>query len=117
MALERATDIVIVVDLDVPSVRGTRKLIEVLDVIGMTTARRHLVLNRANSKVGLTPAEVQDTVGVHIDLTLPSARKVPISINEGRPIVLTGPRSSFGKGIAELVDSFLPARVRKGKMR
>lgn len=117
MALERATDIVIVVDLDVPSVRGTRKLIEVLDVIGMTTARRHLVLNRANSKVGLTPAEVQDTVGIHIDSTLPSTRKVPISINEGRPIVVTGPRSPFGKGIAELVDLFLPARVRKGKVR
>ena len=56
-------------------------------------------------------------MGIHIDLTLPSTRKVPISINEGRPIVVTGPRSPFGKGIAELVDLFLPARVRKGKVR
>ncbi len=117
MALERATDIVIVADLDVPSVRGTRKLIDALDVIGMTEGRRHLILNRANSKVGLTPAEAQDSVGVKIDVALPSTRQVPISMNEGRPIAVSGQRTPFGKRIAELVGLFLPANVRRGRRR
>jgi len=114
MALERATDILIVADLDVPSVRGTRKLIEALDVIEMTEARRHLVLNRANSKVGLTPAEVEESIGVEIDLALPSTRMVPVSMNEGRPIAASGQGSPFGKRITEMVHLFLPATVRRG---
>jgi pilus assembly protein CpaE len=118
MALERATDIVVIVDLDVPSVRGTSKLLEALDVIGMTEPRRHVVLNRANSKVGLTPAEVRKSVGVTIDLALPSTRQVPISLNEGRPISANeNQHSPFGKRIAELVHFFLPASVRKGSKR
>jgi pilus assembly protein CpaE len=117
MALERATDIIIVADLDVPSVRGTRKLVEALDAIDMTTARRHLILNRANSKVGLTPAEVQEAVGIPIDIALPSSRDVPISMNEGRPIAVTSPRSQFGKQITELVGRFLPTTVRRGSIK
>ncbi len=117
MALERATDIVILADLDVPSVRGTRKLIEALDVIGMTEARRLVVLNRANSKVGLTPAEVSTSIGVSIDVALPSSREVPLSMNEGRPIASSSQRSHFGKRISELVDLFLPVRVRRGRVR
>jgi pilus assembly protein CpaE len=85
-ALELATDIVIVADLDVPSVRGTRKLLEALDTIGMRSATRHIVLNRADSRVGLTPEEVEKAIGASIDVELPSTRQVPISLNEGDPI-------------------------------
>jgi pilus assembly protein CpaE len=101
-ALDKATDIVVVVDLDVPSVRGGRKFLEALDEIGLRTARRHIVLNRADSKVGLDPGEVAAVLSVPIDITLPSSRDIPLSYNEGRPLVLARPRHPFARGIQDL---------------
>ena len=56
--LERATDYVFVCATDVLSVRGLAKEIEALDLIGMTTARRHFVLNRADARVGLDNEDI-----------------------------------------------------------
>jgi pilus assembly protein CpaE len=112
VALDRATDVVIVVDLDVPSVRGARKLMEALDVIGLHHAQRYLVLNRADSKVGLKLDEVVAALNVPIDVTLPSSRAVPLSYNEGRPLVISHPRHPFSRGIRSLADRIVQAPVR-----
>lgn len=116
-ALELATDIVVVADLDVPSVRGTRKLLEALDTIGMKGATRHLVLNRADSRVGLTPEEVEEAVGASIDVKLPSTRQVPISLNEGDPMVMSAPRSPFAKQFTALARRMATLPARKGIQR
>ena len=116
-ALEHATDIVVVADLDVPSVRGTRKLLETLDVIGLESTRRFVVLNRANSRVGLSAEEAATAIGARIDLSLPSSRAVPISMNEGRPIGLTEPRSPFGRQMTALASALMPSLTPNGGLR
>lgn len=116
-ALERATDIVVVADLDVPSVRGTRKLLETLDVIGFGQARRVVVLNRADSRVGLTADEAAAAIGCRVDVSLPSSRSVPISMNEGRPLGLTDPRSPFGRQMTGLAATLMPALAPNGGLR
>lgn len=113
-ALERATDIVVVVDLDVPSVRGGHKLIQALDVCGLRQATRHVVLNRADSKVGLTVDEVAAALEVPIDIMLPSTRNVPISYNEGRPLVVAKPRFLFSRRINDLACRLVAGGVRTG---
>ena len=52
-AMELATDLIMVCTTDVPCVRGVRKAVEALDVIGLSTQTRHFVLNRADARVGL----------------------------------------------------------------
>jgi pilus assembly protein CpaE len=117
VALERATDIVIVVDLDVASVRGARKLIESLDLIGMRAARRHVVLNRFDSKVGLDTDEVQAALGVDLDVMLPSSRAVPLSFNLGEPLVVSKPRHLYSRRIGDLAARFVgvPSNRRGGR--
>ena len=46
-----------------------------------------LVLNRADSRVGVTPEDVQAITGRAADALVPSHRDVARSVNEGRPIV------------------------------
>lgn len=116
VALDRATDVVIVVDLDVPSVRGARKLIEALDVIGLRHANRYLVLNRADSKVGLKTDEVANALSVPIDISLPSSRAVPLSYNEGRPLVISHPRHPFSRGIRDLAARLVETPVRTRRL-
>ncbi|HSM02927.1 MAG TPA: AAA family ATPase [Acidimicrobiia bacterium] len=114
--LEMATDIVVVVDLDVASVRGARKLLETLDLIGMREPRRHVVLNRSNSKVGLRVDEVEIVLKTPLDVLLPSSRAVPLSFNRGQPLVLARPRHAYSKQVSELAARFVAtSQSRRGR--
>ena len=104
--LEVSTDLVLVAAMDVPSVRSLHKEIDALDQLGMTHAKRHLVINRADSKVGLDVRDVEATVGLPVDITLPSSRAVPLSMNQGTPVVESEPRSPVARQLTELVNRF-----------
>ena len=108
-ALELSTDIVLVSDMDVPSVRNLRKALDALDALGMTSAARHFVLNRADSRVGLHKDDVAAAAGISIDLEIPSSRHVPISLNEGRPLMAGNLRSPVARRLAHLVERFVGA--------
>jgi pilus assembly protein CpaE len=106
-AIEHATDLVFVCATDVPSVRGLRKELEALDAIGMSHQRRHFVLNRADAKVGLSAEDIQATVNHRVDIFLPSSRSVPISMNQGSPLLEAGTASPVAKALLGLVGRFV----------
>ena len=47
-----------------------------------------VVLNRADSKVGLDASDVERVMKINVDAMIPSSRLVPTSLNKGRPVVL-----------------------------
>lgn len=106
-AVEVSTDLILMCAMDVPSVRNLRKLVEALDTLGMTRQRRHFVLNRADSRVGLAAEDVEATVGMRVDLSLPSSRAVPVSLNQGTPVVESDPRSPIARQLSELAGRFV----------
>jgi pilus assembly protein CpaE len=105
-ALERSTDVVLISDMDVPSVKNLRKAVDALDQLGMVGPERHFVLNRADSKVGLSRDDVATAAGMTIDLELPSSRHVPIALNEGQPLIMKNPRNTVARRIAEFAARF-----------
>ena len=111
-ALERSSDIVMIGDMDVPSVRNLRKAMDALDLLGMTTQVRHFILNRADSKVGLSSDDVAAAAAMPIDVEIPSSRQVPISLNEGRPLVRTNSRSPVARRIEQLAARFVRIPVK-----
>lgn len=106
--LERATDVVFVTTLDVSSVRNLGKEIQALDRLGMAGASRHFVLNRADARVGIEPADVEAALGISIDAAVPSSRVVPLSMNQGRPVVLDDPSSVTARELSRLAQRFVP---------
>jgi pilus assembly protein CpaE len=96
-AIELSTDLMLICDLSVSAVRGMRKVVDALDRLDMTRGTRHFVLNRADSKVGVDAAEAAAVMGMPVSVELPSARAVPLSMNQGRPVVETAPRSPVAK--------------------
>jgi pilus assembly protein CpaE len=106
--LTLCTDVLLVTSTDVPSVRATRKEVEMLDRLGMTDQERHFVVNRADARVGLPVSEVEATVGMEAHVTVPSSRSVPISVNQGQPVVATDRRSNVGEAFTRLVGRFEP---------
>lgn len=107
-ALEAASDIVLVCSMDVPSVRGFRTTLITLDEIGLTSAPRHIVLTRADARVGLNIDDIERTIGRSIDVAVPSSRSVPVSINQGTPILQSEQRrSAVHQALTRLQDRFV----------
>ncbi|HET7722925.1 MAG TPA: AAA family ATPase, partial [Acidimicrobiales bacterium] len=108
-AAERADDLVLVCVTDVPSVRGLRKALDAIDLLGMTKARRHLVLNRSDDKVGLSAGDIEATIGVAIEASVPTSRSIQIAVNQGMPVVQSDPKSPAGKALSGLASHFVDA--------
>jgi pilus assembly protein CpaE len=107
-ALEFATDLLLISATDVPSIRATVKEIEALRVIGKPQHLWHFVLNRADAKTGLTVPAIERTVGINVDVAVPSSRSVPLSLNQGEPLVLSDPRSAVALAMHQLVRRIAP---------
>lgn len=106
-AIERSDDLVLVCVTDVPSVRGLRKALDAIDLLGITRPRRHLVLNRSDDKVGLSVSDVEATIGLSVEASVPTSKSIQISINQGTPVVGSEPKSPAGRALSELANLFV----------
>jgi pilus assembly protein CpaE len=107
-ALELATDVVLVSSLDVSSIRNLGKEIDALERAGLLPQSRHFVLNRADARVGIEPADVETALGLKIDASVASSRAIPMSMNQGLPIVLEEPNSNVARELTKFAHRFAP---------
>jgi pilus assembly protein CpaE len=96
--------------LDSLSLKNTKLGLETLDLMGYDTDSVSLVLNRADSRVGITPEDVATIVGRAPDVLVPSDREIPRAINEGTPIVASKPGSGAAKAFRQLADRYSRAQ-------
>jgi pilus assembly protein CpaE len=87
-AFDQSDLIALLATLDIPALKNLKLTLETLDLLNYPRERLRVVLNRADSKVGLALSEVEKTLRVPIALHIPSSRAVPASINRGVPIML-----------------------------
>jgi pilus assembly protein CpaE len=104
--IDSSTDLVVVGMLDSLSLKNTKLGLETLELMGYDPARIHIVLNRADSRVGITPEDVVAVLGRHPDVFVPSDREVPRALNEAVPIVMAKPGSGVAKAFGRLSDGF-----------
>jgi pilus assembly protein CpaE len=104
--MDQATDLILVCATDVASARAARKELDAFDQLGFTQQERHLVLNRADARVGLNVGDIEATVGLPVDVSVPSSRAVPISMNQGSPLLEQDQRSPVSRAFTELVGRF-----------
>ena len=107
-AFDITDQLVLLATLDIPSVKNLKLTMETLDLLGWARDRRHVVLNRSDSQVGLTVADVERTLGTPIAMQVPSSRAVPSSINRGLPIVTDAPNHPVSSALTRLSASLLP---------
>jgi pilus assembly protein CpaE len=105
-ALDRASDVVMLTSMDVPGVRGLRKELDVLRELAMIPAGRHIVMNFADPKGGLSVRDVETTIGAGVDVVLPRSKAVPASTNQGVPILQSSRRDPMAKEMRRLVSRF-----------
>src|ERR671937_2920725 len=96
-AIDASTYVCMIGTLDTLSLKNTRLGLETLDLMGYDPDRIVLVLNRADSRVGIDDDDVLAVIGRRPDVKVPSDVEVPRAVNEGRPIALTRPDSAAAK--------------------
>ena len=108
-AIESSDDILVLAGLDVMSLKSARIGLQTMRVLGIPFSRVKFVLNRANTRVGLTEADAERALQLKVDAALPSDILVAESVNRGVPVVTSAPRSKFAKSIDNLADVLMTA--------
>lgn len=84
---------------DTPALKNLRIALDMLDLLSYSRNIRSVLVNRSDSKVGLSPGDVERVVHSPITAQVPSSRNVPVSINKGVPLVIATPAHPVSQAI------------------
>jgi pilus assembly protein CpaE len=106
-AIDASTHACVLGMLDTLSLKNTRLGLETLELMGYESDRIVLVLNRADSRVGISDDDVMRIVGRKPEIRVPSDVEITRSVNDGRPIVLSKPKSEAAQSFRRLAEAFM----------
>jgi pilus assembly protein CpaE len=101
-SIDSSSDVCMVGMLDSLSLKNTKLGLETLDLMGYPRERVTVVLNRADSRVGITKNDAATIIGRGADVLVPSTRDITRSVNESLPIAISQPRSEAGRAFRSL---------------
>jgi pilus assembly protein CpaE len=120
-AFDESDWLVMLATLDVPSIKNLRLTLQTMELLHFPTGRIRVVVNRADSKVGLRLPDVEKLLSLPVDTTIPSSRSVPLSVNKGSPIMLEEPKGAVAESIRRvaslLADNTPRSRPRQKQRR
>jgi pilus assembly protein CpaE len=109
--LDRTDELLLLCGLDVPTLKNVRLSLQTLELLSFPKERVRLVLNRANSKVGMKPKEVEAALDREIAFEIPSDRTVPLAVNRGNPAVLSDSKADFSRALRSMAKSLVAAQA------
>jgi pilus assembly protein CpaE len=115
--LDRTDELLLLCGLDVPTLKNVKLALQTLELLSFPPDRIRVVLNRANSKVGMKLGEVEGALDVKVRFSLPSDRAVPLSVNRGNPAVLAEAKGDFARAVRTMAKTLAPAEAEKADKR
>jgi pilus assembly protein CpaE len=108
-SIDSSSHVCMVGMLDSLSLKNTKLGLETLELMGYDSARVTVVLNRADTRIGITREDVAAIVGRPPNILVPSDREIPKTLTDGIPIVLSDERSEAAAAFRNLADTYLGA--------
>jgi pilus assembly protein CpaE len=110
VAVEKSHQVLFVTEMDIPSLKNSRRAIELFQRVGVHQTNIRLILNRHIKSKIIDIEAVEKALGTKVSWTLPNDYPTAISaINQGVPIVTFAPKAELARsysGLAErLVDT------------
>jgi pilus assembly protein CpaE len=113
--LDSADVILTMLSLEITSIKNMRLFLEVADQLGYESSKVRLVLNRADSTLGIRVADVEHSIGRKIDETIVSdGRSVVYALNRGIPFFVSNREAQVSQDILRLAKSVIGDRVEVG---
>jgi pilus assembly protein CpaE len=88
--------------LDILAVKNLKLALETMDLLGLPSELRMVVLNRADTGNGLSIADVAAAIGRDVEAQIPESHEVSAAANRGVPIVLQSPKHPVSVAIRAL---------------
>lgn len=102
-AMDEADDIVLVLTLDIPGIRSTKRALTVFDRVGYPRKKIRAVVNRWSKQVDVELQKVEAHLGERLIGFVPNDyRKVMESINLGEPLVQKEPASKISAEVRRI---------------
>ena len=106
-AVDASSHLCLVGMLDALSLKDTKIGIETLAQMGYDPRSITLVLNRADSSVGITQLDVEQLLGRAPDVLVGSDRAIPRALTSGEPIVVAEPKSKAARSYFALAERYM----------
>ncbi|HEY0443365.1 MAG TPA: response regulator [Candidatus Limnocylindrales bacterium] len=101
--LDLADVILTMLSLEITSIKNMRLFLEVADQLGYEPGKVRLVLNRADSTLGIRVADVEHSIGRKVDHTIVSdGRSVVYALNRGVPFFLSNREAQVSQDVMRL---------------
>jgi pilus assembly protein CpaE len=114
--LDSADVVLTMLSLEITSIKNMRLFLEVADQLGYEADKVKLVLNRADSSLGIRVADVESSIGRKVDHTIVSdGRSVVYALNRGVPFFLSNREAQVSQDILRLAQSVAGERVAAAK--
>jgi pilus assembly protein CpaE len=116
LAILDAADVILtMLSLEITSVKNMRLFLEVAEQLGYESRKVRLVLNRADSALGIRVADVEHSIGRKIDETVVSdGRSVVYALNRGVPFFLSNREAQVSQDILRLARSVVGVDATSG---
>jgi pilus assembly protein CpaE len=104
LAILDAADVILtMLTLEITSIKNMRLFLEVAEQLGYETGKVRLVLNRADSTLGIRVADVENSIGRKVDETIVSdGRSVVYALNRGIPFFVSNREAQVSQDILRL---------------
>ena len=109
IALEMATEILLVLQLDLPCLRNVVRLMSSLDEIGGISDKVRIVVNRVGLDSGqITLKKAQETIGRDIFWQLPNDYRTMVEVrNNGVPLAEQAPKAAITQSIIAMAEAIV----------
>jgi pilus assembly protein CpaE len=107
LAILDAADVILtVLTLEITSIKNMRLFLEVANQLGYEGSKIKLILNRADSTLGIRVADVEHSIGRKVDHTIVSdGRSVVYALNRGVPFVLSNREAQVSQDVLRLATA------------
>ena len=106
--LDMADTILTVLTLEITSIKNIRLFLEVIEQLGYPRDKVRLVLNRADSALGIRVADVEHSLGRKVDHTVVSdGRSVVYALNRGVPFLVSNKDSQVAQDLQRIAAALV----------
>jgi pilus assembly protein CpaE len=110
--LDAADTVLTILSLEITSIKNMRLFLEVAEQLGYEHGKVQLVLNRADSSLGIRVTDVENSIGRKVDHTIVSdGRSVVYALNRGVPFFLSNRETQVSQDILRLAESVAGERA------
>jgi len=117
VSLDLSEQLFVMTTLDLPSVRNMSVFLSTLERLRIPTETIQLVLNKAESDVGIDIGQVEKLFPQGFRAVLPYAKEVSRSINLGTPVMAASPQADISRRMDAAMVDLLPPELRTAVQR